>query len=375
MRIGVLGDVMPSGVLYKEYLQVSNSLKNHLNSFDVRIATLECAIGEFLDEKIEKYKDNKEVCVWAQSETLHVLKDLNVNIVSLANNHIGDLGRDGLINTMNLLDKLSIKYCGAGLNIEEASKPVIIEQQDKTYVFIAICQENQAFLGSVKYAKNDDWGVLGYDDNIPNYITSLKNNYDYVFVIVHWGVEFKWIPEEIVCDYAKQMIDAGADGIIGGHPHQIQPLLFYKNRPIYYSLGNFLFPEIYVDNNCNVWYPSKKESLELPYFNRFPIGRNFAMRYYWTSLGRKSIIADITVVDNKIRSSYILVKLINNCLVLNGYDYILKCKIACVTFMCRKMNAAQLSLLNYYISICKYLYFYKFKAIFDGRYRFFKFIK
>lgn len=375
MKIGVLGDIMPSGVLVGENLILSSSLKEYLGKFDVRIGTLECAVGSTSNVNVGKYKDNKEVCVWVQPESLIRLRDLNVNIVSLANNHIGDLGKEGLIKSMELLDELSIKYCGAGLNEQEASKPVVLEYDGKKFAFIAVCQKNKAFLGSVQYADNNNWGVFGYDDKVVSYIKTLKKEYDHVFVIAHWGVEFKWLPDEVVCEYAKAMIDAGADGIIGGHPHQIQPLLTYKERPIYYSLGNFLFPEMYIDDYCNVFYPSKKEGDKLPRFERFPIGRNFSMKYYWTSMGRKSMIADISINDGRVRATYSLTKLNKFHLSLNRSDFLLRGKIVVCGILYQNLNKKLIKKLNRSVSILKFLYFYKIKALFNSKYRFYKYVK
>lgn len=365
---------MPSGVLQGERLSISSSLKEHLDKFDIRIGTLECAVGKALNENVEKYKDNKEVCVWVQPDSLLTLKELKVDVVSLANNHVGDLGKEGLIESMKVLDELSIKYCGAGLNKKEAARPVVFEQDEETYAFIAVCQKNKASLGSVQYADSENWGVFGYDDEVASYIKFLKEEYDYVFVITHWGVEFKWIPEEIVCAYAKVMIDAGADGIIGGHPHQIQPLIIYKNKPIYYSLGNFLFPEIFVDDNCNVFYPSKKVGNELPSFERFPIGRKFSMKYYWTPMGRKSMIANISINDSKIRATYSLAQLNNLRLIQNESDIILRIKIIVFNILYRNLSREFARKLNKCISILKSWYFYKIKSLFNSKYRFYKYV-
>lgn len=376
MRIGVLGDIMPSGVLNNQKIYVSKGLKNYLDCFDVRVATLESAIGDSPCLDYDKYLDKGEVCVWSQPLNLSKLLDLKINIVSLANNHVGDLGKSGLIALISKLDDLGIKHCGAGLNIEEAEQPVVIEKNKKTYAFIAICQNNKAFLGSVKYADKNDWGVLEFDkDKTLKLIISLKTKFDYVFVIAHWGLEFMWLPDEMIYLNSKILIDAGADAIIGGHPHQIQPNIIYDDKPIYFSLGNFMFPEIYVDENSNVFYPEKTEELELPTFNRFPVNKSFSMKYYWTSLGRKSMIADILVSKNKLESSYKLIKYNKSKLSLLNCDLFVNFKLFVFTFVCSKMNCNNFKKINTNISILRYLYFYKIKSIYNRKYRFFRYVK
>lgn len=83
----------------------------------------------------------------------------------------------------------------------------------------------------------------GYDLSlIQNTIEKEKLGSDYLFVYIHWGVETKRSPEAFQRDWAKTMIDSGADGVIGSHPHVLQGFEYYNGKPIAYSLGNFLFP-------------------------------------------------------------------------------------------------------------------------------------
>ena len=90
----------------------------------------------------------------------------------------------------------------------------------------------------------------GYDLSlIESTIKKEKPNADFLFVFIHWGVETKRNPEPFQREWAKKMIDSGADGVIGSHPHVLQGFEYYEGKPIAYSLGNFLFPN-YIKGNA-----------------------------------------------------------------------------------------------------------------------------
>lgn len=100
---------------------VSAEIQSYLSKFEYRIATLEAAIGDNYPFDAEKMNGRKNI-IYSKNADIQKMIELNINIVSLANNHIFDLGLDGFKNTISLLDKYNILYCGAGLNIVEASK-------------------------------------------------------------------------------------------------------------------------------------------------------------------------------------------------------------------------------------------------------------
>ena len=120
---------MPAGVHHgKKDNYIKSDVLEFLKSFDIRVATLECAIGDkpsFDPEKMVRKQD----IVYAPTSDLYRVKEMGIDVVSLANNHAFDLGEEGLINTCKQLDKLGIKYCGAGLNSEEASRPAVVTFQ------------------------------------------------------------------------------------------------------------------------------------------------------------------------------------------------------------------------------------------------------
>lgn len=372
MRFCVLGDIMPGGISTGQEVVKTKVAHDYLNNFDIRIATLESAIGNKPDYNEHKVGYGGQVCVWSHDDDLVKLKELNINVVSLANNHVGDLGEDGLKRLLVQLDQLGISYIGAGENIEKASRPFIYKEYNATYAFIAVCQESIDKLGYVDYATDNSWGVYKYDERCLAHIKTLKKKYDYVFVIIHWGLEHRWLPEREIVRYAKEMIDAGADGIIGGHPHHIQPRTLYKGKFIYYSLGNFFFPEIYVNDQSNVFYPSELEKNSLPTFNRFPIRRNFSMKYYWSYYGRLGMIADINIEDDKVCSEYKLSLLKNDTIYIS---HSIKIRIYLSLLERIIKTEKNISIVNKILSKIEYIYFYRIKSIFNKKYQFYRYIK
>ena len=138
INIAFLGDIMPGGLFCGKNDILSLEVAKILSSFDVRIATLECAIGDGLEFDVEKMqREDWRNIIYANNDDIYKLKYLGVDVVSLANNHVFDLGEEGLVNTIHLLDSLGIKYCGAGLNKELASRPAVFSKNGKTFAILA----------------------------------------------------------------------------------------------------------------------------------------------------------------------------------------------------------------------------------------------
>lgn len=162
------------------------------------------------------------------------------NAVSLANNHTGDYGPQALSNMLDLLDGAGIKYFGAGKEIRSAHEPIIFDIKDKR---IAILGYN-IFLPRSFEALDDRPGTAwGDDDYIIADIQNAKKVHkaDIVITYPHWGWEGEKQASADQVRLAHLMIDSGADAVVGGHPHVTQNIENYKGKPIFYSLGNFVF--------------------------------------------------------------------------------------------------------------------------------------
>ena len=173
---------------------------------------------------------------------VQILKDMKIDIVTLANNHTLDYGTEALKDSFITLDTANIQYVGAGSNLEEARKTKYVEVNDKTV----------AFLGASRVIPVTDWNASSdrpglfttYDPTaLITEIEKANELCDYVVVYIHWGIEKNTTPEEYQRTLAKKYIDAGADLVIGSHPHVLQGIEYYKDKPIVYSLGNFMFSD------------------------------------------------------------------------------------------------------------------------------------
>jgi poly-gamma-glutamate synthesis protein (capsule biosynthesis protein) len=187
------------------------------------------------------------------------------NVVSLANNHILDLGPEGLTYTIRVLEEKGIHHVGAGANLEEARKPVIIEKKGMRIGFFAYAQRSENTAGERKP------GAAPLDLSLViNDVTKLRSETDILVVSLHFGLMYTDFPNEQDKTTARAIIDHGADIILGHHPHVIQGMERYREGIIYYSLGEFLFDSTVGNIHCK-WVESKrKESLiaEVTLFNR-----------------------------------------------------------------------------------------------------------
>lgn len=178
----------------------------------------------------------------AKPETAANLSILSADIVSLANNHVYDYGEAALLDTMDTLKKNKIPYVGAGRNLEEAKEIVYFQAGDLKIAYVSATQVERSYVYT-KEATATTPGVLRtYDPGVfLEVIKKAKANSDFVVVYVHWGTEGVSQFEADQQSLGHQYIDAGADLVIGDHPHCLQGIEYYKGVPIFYSLGNFWF--------------------------------------------------------------------------------------------------------------------------------------
>lgn len=183
---------------------------------------------------------NKSFTFRADPGRVKLLEEMGVDIVSLANNHALDYGEDALIDTFSTLDSAGIDYVGAGENMARAKSPIYKTVAGKTIAYIAA---SRVVFDMSWYATDTTPGMVGtYDPAIiVESIKEAKENSDFVVMFVHWGVERNTFPEEYQRTLAKDYIDAGADIVVGCHPHVMQGFEYYKGKLIAYSLGNYLF--------------------------------------------------------------------------------------------------------------------------------------
>jgi poly-gamma-glutamate synthesis protein (capsule biosynthesis protein) len=213
----------------------------------MRDADITCINNEFTFSTRGAPLKNKVYTFRAHPSNVGILKEMGVDIVSLANNHVYDYGKESLIDTMATLEQAGIEYVGAGHDLDEAMEPVYFEVQGKTVAFVAASRAEKYKM--TPQATKDSPGILRcYDTALfKQVIKKARENSDYVIAYVHWGTEFTHKLEDVQLSTGKEYLDAGADIVIGAHPHRLQGIEFYKGKPIIYSLGNFWFNDETVD--------------------------------------------------------------------------------------------------------------------------------
>jgi poly-gamma-glutamate synthesis protein (capsule biosynthesis protein) len=310
MNFVFCGDIMPGGVLPYQDTYIDDNVLSYIRHFDLRIATLECGIGTNIPFDDQKMADNKSI-VYARDEDLFRLKEMDINIVSLANNHAFDLGLEGFENTISLLDNMGIKYCGAGHNLSEAKQPVIINMDGKSIAFIG-CMLDYPRPVIFHIATDNSYGV--YKENIDILIKDImdaKQKYDYVIVMPHWGIEHSYYPPAWCKECGYKMLDAGADLVIGSHPHIINPVIKHNGKYIFFSLGNFLFPDKCMQPPRPVYYPTSiTEFKSLKRVWTYPYRIKEPVVAVWKGRNRIGMVAEITLNRRKkFESAYKLILL------------------------------------------------------------------
>lgn len=175
------------------------------------------------------------------SGTVEYLKNVGFNMMLLANNHITEMGAEGLEYTLRTIDGLGVDRIGAGMSWDDAYKPLVKEIAGMSFGFMNVCEAQKGFYSNP--GKDFGFAWMGYSRLLDD-INSLARDVEHVIVFVHTGLEHYSIPLPEVRDFYHQLCEAGASAVIGGHTHSAQGYEYYGNKFIAYSLGNFYFPRI-----------------------------------------------------------------------------------------------------------------------------------
>ena len=200
----------------------------------IRVGNLEVP----LSNRGSKYTE-KTWILRADPRTVQALVKAKFQVVTLANNHIMDFGPVALGDTIATLDTAGIAHAGAGMNLEEARRPALVTAPDGTR--FAFLSYSLVFPDLFWAKKNRPGTPYGLPELFIADIKQAKTFADHVVVSFHWSEELRFYPKPYQKAYAHQCIDAGADIVLGHHPHVLQGLEVYKGGLIAYSLGNFAF--------------------------------------------------------------------------------------------------------------------------------------
>lgn len=235
LRICFSGDLNFSGFFSKQlgmaFSSFSSKIIDYLNENHFNVFNIEGPLTSFPSAK------KVGISLANEPEVLTILKELKCNIFNLSNNHMMDCGLAGLTETIELAQQNGILSFGAGKDIDEASKLLIVENDGIKVALLGICHKEG------KMAKKNRAGVFSDKDEklIKHRIKEAKKAYDWVVVNYHGGEEFTFFPMPKRRNKFLKYLHYGADIIIAHHPHVVQGYEVYGNKCIFYSLGNFVF--------------------------------------------------------------------------------------------------------------------------------------
>lgn len=242
-----VGDIMLSRTVasriaqndYDSYWPFRN-VETELYSTDFNFANLESPFSGN-----DSYNPSEGLVFNAPTWTLPGLARFNFKVLSLANNHALDQDVAGLLNTKNLLLQNNLNPIGAGQNLDEAWQGQVYSVKGLRIGFVA-----------ASYTSYNDGGVkdsshiarIEHTNRLAQSIAELKTKSDFIIVAMHAGTEYTHQPNQAQIEFAHTAIGSGADMVIGHHPHWIQTIEQYQGKYIFYSLGNFVFDQMWSQN-------------------------------------------------------------------------------------------------------------------------------
>jgi hypothetical protein len=238
LRIGFVGDVCLDGgpghavtAGQDPFAGIAAVLRDN----DLAVANLECAVPV----RGHGHEDPHGFTFRAPTEAVPLLKRYFA-AVSLANNHAVDWGRDGLLSELELLEREKLPYFGAGRTRDDARRPLLLTSRGRRVALLGCCDFSPHRFAAGPHECGTAW--LVEDDLVADVRAARSRDHaDLVIPFLHWGTEHTPTPEDYQPKLARRLIEAGADAVIGSHPHVTQTVDWYRGKPIVYSLGNCVF--------------------------------------------------------------------------------------------------------------------------------------
>ncbi len=222
----------------------------------------------------------KQIWFRGDPQNAAAIRRAGVDVINLANNHILDFGRPAMVETMKHLREKGYLPLGVGMNKRLAHEPLFWESHGKRLAFLAYTDFADIFWDwdhRETFAAGVDLpGVAALEpDLMERDVRRAKQRADAVVVSVHWGEEYVPHPSEEHAHLARRLVDAGTSAIIGHHPHVLQSIETYQDRPVLYSLGNFIFDQEPIERRQTAvaqleWGPVAEEGLAVQQVRLYP---------------------------------------------------------------------------------------------------------
>ncbi|MFA6272743.1 MAG: CapA family protein [Patescibacteria group bacterium] len=244
ITIMAVGDIMLSRDVntkiqkYNDYNYPFLKTADLLKSADITFGNLESPITP--GRKI----NTNEMVFRADPESVEGLKLAGFDLVTLTNNHTLNFGKEGLSDTFKYLNTAGIEYMGAGETVKDAYLPVIKEINGMIFAFLAYSYATEPLSAYDSEKPNPTLAAMDFD-KMKQDVARASESADFVIVSMHDGYEYQFTPNQHQKDFAHAAIESGADLVVGHHPHVVQTMEQYQDGYILYSLGNFVFDQMW----------------------------------------------------------------------------------------------------------------------------------
>jgi len=217
-----------------------SGLDGLLRSDDLTVINLECAVSD------KGTAVPKEFNFRGDPAALPAMRRAGVEVANLGNNHAYDFGPDALLDTVRNVRSARIAPVGAGATQRDAISPALFERDGWTVAVLGFDQVVDPYPDAIATASKPGTAA-GHDTHaMLRAVRDAARRADIVVVTIHWGVELDTVPRPEQVALGHRFVDAGADMVFGHHPHRLQPLDVYRGKPIFWSLGNFVWPNFSV---------------------------------------------------------------------------------------------------------------------------------
>jgi poly-gamma-glutamate synthesis protein (capsule biosynthesis protein) len=270
IKVGVAGDIIfgrKGGNRQRDfgdYTMPMWQVKEFLSTFDVTVANFECFVSETLE--FPELTDPRTFDFVTRPDSLHGMVMAGIDAVTMANNHAvfsyGGYGLPGMQDTIRHLNDAGIVPWGVGMDLDEARAPWVKEVGGMSIAFYGIDgvtanlefpngfgvqSDNEKLATRIPVDARADRGgtnPLKLDQNLAD-IERLAGEHDIVLPYIHMGDQYRWTPRPWVVETCHKLVDAGAAAVLTAHPHACQGMEIYKGKPIFYSIGNFVYDQMF----------------------------------------------------------------------------------------------------------------------------------
>lgn len=238
VTIGFAGDVMigrsvNDKISATDYSYPWGNVLPLFKSTDLNLINLEAPLTQHRTQQQKKMINLK-----ADPNKIQTLIDARIDVVNLANDHILDFWEEGMLETIELLNKSGIKHVGAGVTINQAGQPVIMTLNDITIGILGFTDNEPYWIAQDKPGTN--YVEVGDIDTISRAVASIRDRVDVLILSIHWGDKMVHKPIPDFVSFAHKIIDAGVDIIHGHGAHVFQGVEIYKNKLIMYDTGDLI---------------------------------------------------------------------------------------------------------------------------------------